>query len=57
MYAPADLASRSTDHSLFLTFVFVVFPFVENLKLIKAILCAGLYPNIAKIEHRPRLNR
>ncbi|XP_078362233.1 ATP-dependent DNA/RNA helicase DHX36-like isoform X2 [Oculina patagonica] len=29
----------------------------ENLKLVKAILCAGLYPNVAKIEHHPRLKR
>ncbi|XP_020613546.1 ATP-dependent RNA helicase DHX36-like [Orbicella faveolata] len=29
----------------------------ENLKLVKAILCAGLYPNVAKLEHHSRLKR
>lgn len=24
----------------------------ENLKLVKAVLCAGLYPNVAKVEER-----
>ncbi|XP_074635335.1 ATP-dependent DNA/RNA helicase DHX36-like isoform X1 [Acropora palmata] len=29
----------------------------ENLKLVKAILCAGLYPNVAKIEHHRTFKR
>ena len=35
----------------------IVVSFAENLKLVKAILCAGLYPNVAKLEHHPRLKR
>lgn len=29
----------------------------ENLKLVKAILCAGLYPNVASINHHPKFLR
>ncbi|XP_048582367.1 ATP-dependent DNA/RNA helicase DHX36 isoform X2 [Nematostella vectensis] len=29
----------------------------DNIKLVKAILCAGLYPNVARIEHHDKLKR
>ncbi|KAK3750637.1 hypothetical protein QZH41_012824, partial [Actinostola sp. cb2023] len=29
----------------------------DNLKLVKAVLCAGLYPNVVKIDHHARLKR
>lgn len=35
----------------------IVISFAENLKLVKAILCAGLYPNVAKIDHHPKFAR
>ena len=41
--------------SLLTTTTFVSFS--ENLKLVKAILCAGLYPNVAKIEHHRTFKR
>ena len=42
--------------SSFLRIIAVYF-ILENLKLVKAVLCAGLYPNVARIEHHRTFRR
>lgn len=47
----------SLSFTFFLLCAMIVVSFLENLKLVKAILCAGLYPNVASINHHPSFKR